>query len=162
MAGKTNIFIIGVIVVVLGIVGGAYINVMTDSDQAQPTGWADPDNMEMVKRGAAVYADQCGSCHGDNLQGQPNWRVAADDGILPAPPHDETGHTWHHPDGTLFEIIKLGGQKNAPQGFTSGMPPFEDNLSDADIWALLAFIKSRWPEKIRKRHAQMMERMAGN
>ena len=28
--------------------------------------------------------------------------------MLPAPPHNETGHTWHHPDEMLFAITKYG------------------------------------------------------
>ena len=82
--------------------------------------------------------------------------------MLPAPPHDASGHTWHHPDQLLFEITKFGGQKNAPEGFISAMPEFGDILNDEEIWASLAYIKSRWPENIRKRHAQMSERMKVN
>jgi S-disulfanyl-L-cysteine oxidoreductase SoxD len=158
MSEKSNLVIIGVSVLVLGLVGGAYVNVLTGDDEASTT-WADPDNAQLVERGSAIYAQTCAECHGDKLQGQPDWRVKNPDGTLPAPPHDETGHTWHHPDNLLFDTIKYGGQKNAPQGFTSGMLPYEDVLSDEEIMASLAYIKSRWPEEIRKRHAQMSQRM---
>ncbi|MCY4361382.1 MAG: c-type cytochrome, partial [Gammaproteobacteria bacterium] len=46
-----------------------------------------------VSAGQTLYQEQCAACHGANLEGQPNWRSANDDGTLPAPPHDETGHT---------------------------------------------------------------------
>lgn len=45
------------------------------------------DNRDVAK-GQTLYAEQCASCHGVDLKGQPNWRTAGDDGILPAPPHD--------------------------------------------------------------------------
>lgn len=108
--------------------------------------------------GAALYADNCASCHGAELEGQPNWRIAGEDGVLPAPPHDETGHTWHHPDKLLFDYTKLGGQETLRRmGVTSmksGMPGFGDTLSDAEIRAILDYIKSRWPAEIREVQAE--------
>ncbi len=62
-------------------------------------------------RGQVIYAEDCASCHGVNLEGQENWRAPTPDGIFPAPPHDTTGHTWHHDDTMLFEYTKFGGQK---------------------------------------------------
>ena len=61
-----------------------------------------PDNASVVAQGKEIYAANCASCHGDNLEGQPNWRSPDADGYLPAPPHDKSGHTWHHPDAMLF------------------------------------------------------------
>ena len=101
--------------------------------------------------GAAVYSEHCASCHGDDLQGQPNWRNRLPSGQMPAPAHDETGHTWHHPDWQLFEITKTGRNPLAPTTTTTDMPAFEGVLTDAEIEAVWDFIKSRWPEKIRER-----------
>ena len=58
--------------------------------------FADASDAARFAQGTTVYADQGGACHGANLEGQPNWRQRRADGLLPAPPHDETGHTWHH------------------------------------------------------------------
>lgn len=110
---------------------------------------ADPTNAEQVTAGQAVYAQHCAVCHGANLEGQPNWKQPLPTGGLPAPPHDETGHTWHHADTLLFKIVKFGGQSGADSSFQSNMPPFQNILSNAEIWAVLAFIKSHWPPKIR-------------
>jgi len=163
MPNKLNIIIIAVILIVLGVVGSVYVNVLdSDGNEVKVVGWADPDDKALVARGDAIYAEVCGTCHGANLEGQVDWRQKTEDGMLPAPPHDASGHTWHHPDNVLFEITKFGGQKNAPKGFISAMPGFGDVLSDSDIWAALAYIKSRWPEDIRKRHALMSERMKAN
>lgn len=101
--------------------------------------------------GGVLYSKHCASCHGANLEGQPDWKRRLPDGRLPAPPHDATGHTWHHADAYLFDVTKRGGQATAPAGFVSGMPAFEAALSDDEIWSILEFIKSRWPAEIRKR-----------
>lgn len=109
----------------------------------------------MLARGKAVYVAQCAACHGANLEGQPDWRQRRADGRLPAPPHDETGHTWHHPDQVLLEIIKYGVQRFAGPGYQSDMPAYEGRLSDDEIRAVLAWIKSRWPEPARRRQADI-------
>ncbi len=103
--------------------------------------------------GAALYQEHCAACHGAQLEGQPDWRSPGEDGLLPAPPHDETGHTWHHGDRLLFTYTALGGAETlARQGmdFESGMPGFAGILSDAEIWDILGFIKSTWPERVRE------------
>ena len=116
-----------------------------------PGGGADPNNPEQVELGKSVYAANCASCHGVRLEGQPDWRRRKPDGRLPAPPHDETGHTWHHADDQLFSMTKNGMKPPlAPEGYESDMPAFDDALSDEEIWAALAFIKSTWPIMARK------------
>lgn len=112
----------------------------------------DPGDPKLVARGQAVYDKECASCHGLNLEGQPSWRTRLPSGRMPAPPHDASGHTWHHPDEMLFGITKEGlvPGKYAPPGYQSDMPAFGGKLSDADIWAVLAYIKSRWPAEIRR------------
>ena len=71
---------------------------------------ADPGNVEMVALGQGVYRGHCASCHGDDLQGQASWRTRNADGTLKAPPHDESGHTWHHSDKVLFDYTKKIGR----------------------------------------------------
>lgn len=104
-----------------------------------------------IALGEQLYLQQCASCHGTNLEGQPNWRTPNDDGVLPAPPHDASGHTWHHDNALLFEYTKLGGRGAlAARGmtdFNSGMPAFEGILTDEDIWDILGYIQSTWPER---------------
>jgi mono/diheme cytochrome c family protein len=111
--------------------------------------WQDP---VAVARGAEVYAAQCASCHGVELEGQPDWRSPGPDGLLPAPPHDASGHTWHHPDGLLFRITKYGTEAVVGGGYRSAMMGFGDVLSDDDIIAVLAYIKSTWPPRVRAMH----------
>lgn len=102
-----------------------------------------------VERGMTIYQDQCAACHGANLQGQEDWRSRDENGLLPAPPHDETGHTWHHSDLLLFQITKFGTAAVVGDGYESNMPGFAETLSDAEILETLAFIKSTWPDRIK-------------
>jgi mono/diheme cytochrome c family protein len=115
---------------------------------------SNPGNPQAVALGQEVYAARCASCHGTNLEGQPNWQQELPTGGLPAPPHDETGHTWHHNDQSLFTTVKFGGQATAPSGFRSNMPAFAGVLSDEEIYAVLAYIKSTWPPKIQAAQQQ--------
>ncbi len=108
--------------------------------------------------GARVYAENCASCHGANLEGQPNWRQRNAQGRLPAPPHNARGHTWHHDDATLFGITKLGTAEFTGLPIESDMPAFKDILSDAEIRAVLAYIKSRWPARIRQQQDSINRR----
>ena len=106
-------------------------------------------NTKNVAQGEQIYQQHCASCHGKNLEGQPNWKTRNTQGRLPAPPHDETGHTWHHSDQLLFELTKYGMvPPNIPEGYESDMPAYKNVLSDEEIWLVLAYIKSRWPEEI--------------
>jgi mono/diheme cytochrome c family protein len=109
---------------------------------------ANPNNPRAVALGQQVYTARCASCHGPNLEGQPNWQQDLPTGGRPAPPHDETGHTWHHNDQSLFTTVKFGGQATAPEGYKSNMPAFGEVLSGEEIYAVLAYIKSTWSPDI--------------
>ena len=110
-----------------------------------------------IVAGARLYQQQCASCHGANLEGQPNWRSPNIVGVLPAPPHDASGHTWHHDNALLFEYTMLGGSRalaiRGVIGFNSGMPAFNDILTDEEIWEILSYIRSTWPERVQKTQA---------
>jgi mono/diheme cytochrome c family protein len=106
---------------------------------------ADPRDAARVALGSKIYAGHCAACHGARLEGQPEWRRRLPNGRMPAPPHDESGHTWHHADRVLFAITKNGlVPPNAPAGYQSDMPAFGGQLSDNEIWAVLSFIASHW------------------
>jgi len=103
-----------------------------------------PDDVKLTALGEKVYQAQCASCHGAKLEGQPEWQSRGADGRLPAPPHDASGHTWHHPDETLFRITKFGVAKAANlTDYKSAMPIYDGVLSDEEIVAVLSWIKSR-------------------
>lgn len=134
-------------------IGVAAIGVATllyNSGRDSGPAFIDPANQTLVIQGKAIYANNCASCHGATLQGQPNWRERLPNGRLLAPPHDKTGHTWHHPDGMLFDMVKNGlvPGKTAPPGYQSDMPAYGTILSDEEIIAVLTYIKSSWPPKV--------------
>lgn len=105
------------------------------------------DKSDMLSTGKKIYLSDCATCHGENLQGEANWQTVKENGILPAPPHDDSGHTWHHTDELLFDYIKKGGNYIIPGDFKSGMPGFEKTLSDEKIWTVLNYLKSQWSER---------------
>jgi mono/diheme cytochrome c family protein len=115
-----------------------------------------PADTQVTALGQQLYSAHCAACHGTRLEGQTNWRQRDAQGRLPAPPHDATGHTWHHPDDLLFRITKFGVAKAANlQSYDSSMPAYESVLTDAEIVAVLSWIKAQWPEDLRAKHDEM-------
>jgi mono/diheme cytochrome c family protein len=114
-----------------------------------------------VSHGALVYLDNCASCHGAKLEGQPDWQHVNVNGRLPAPPLNGTGHGWRHSDAELFHMIKFSVLAEAGPGYQTDMPAFEKTLSDADIQAVVAFIRSRWPAGIQAAQAFLNPDRAG-
>jgi mono/diheme cytochrome c family protein len=98
--------------------------------------------------GRQLYMDNCARCHGAQLEGQSDWMVRKPDGKLPAPPHDASGHTWHHSDAQLLTIVRDGLEAIAP-GYETDMPAFGETLTEAQIHDILEYIKSSWPERER-------------
>jgi len=119
--------------------------------------WEDP---EIVVMGEQVYDQYCASCHGADLEGQADWRSRDAAGYLPAPPHDETGHTWHHPDAMLVAITLHGTEALVGGDYRSNMMGFGDVLSEAEIIAALSFIKSTWPDEVIEIHNDINARAA--
>ncbi|WP_085026567.1 c-type cytochrome [Ensifer aridi] len=113
------------------------------------------DSAATIAVGKTLYADRCASCHGANLEGHPDWKSPLPSGRLPAPPHNASGHTWHHPDGVLFRITREGPAGVVGGGYQSDMPGFGNVMSDEEIRAVLTFIKSTWPERERQYQAEM-------
>ena len=102
-------------------------------------------NPALVAQGEELYAQYCANCHGADLEGQSDWKQAGPDGKLLPPPHDSSGHTWHHADDLLLAIIANGGDPAY-----STMPVFMDVLSDAEMRAVLTFIKTSWGQEERE------------
>lgn len=149
---KGNVLLAGVVIGVLSVMGYALI-----SRDSGPSGGmhADASNVQQVAAGEKIYNYACAECHGRDLRGEPNWKIPLPTGGLPAPPHDESGHTWHHPDSLLFSYTKFGGAAAVPAGTQSNMPAFEHLLSDEEIWSVLAYIKSSWPKSVQNKQARL-------
>lgn len=138
--------------VAVAVLGGWVWTRSGGEGQAGLLPWRDA---EAVALGAALYAEHCAACHGVELEGAGDWRTPEPGGFMPAPPHDDTGHTWHHPDAQLFALTKHGVEAIVGNGYRSNMPGFSDVLSDAEILAVLAYIKSTWPADIQARHDEI-------
>lgn len=155
MVNLSNIkyYVFGILFFVLS--GLIFIAVKSPIGQKQGA-LLNPADSENVTIGKNIYKENCASCHGINLEGQPDWMQPGVDQLLPAPPHDETGHTWHHSDEILFGITKHGVAKFLNlKNYKTNMPAYENTLSDEEIIAVLSYIKSTWPEDMRKRHDEM-------
>ena len=127
-----------------------------DDGQSDLTGWPPPP--DVVERGQTIYRAQCAACHGQNGEGEPNWTLQNADGTYPAPPHDSSGHTWHHPDGQLFEIVRDGGAQFESGSFRSRMPAWGETLTDEEIRAVLTYLKTLWGPDERAFQAEVSER----
>ena len=104
------------------------------------------------RRGQEVYNANCLSCHDGPTGG------AIDD--YP-PRHNANGHTWHHPDCAIAQVIRDGSQgvpEYAPPG-AAPMQPFKDRLSASDIDAVIAYIKTMWTPGERQAQASFTKEM---
>jgi mono/diheme cytochrome c family protein len=111
----------------------------------------------ILRTGAAVYQARCASCHGVRGEGAAGWTRPGPSGIYPAPPHDSTGHTWHHADGLLYRIVARGtaaalGDTLHPARY--GMPGFDSTLSPREIVAVVTYLKAGWTPAQRRREAE--------
>jgi mono/diheme cytochrome c family protein len=143
-----NLLLAGFLALVAGIFVASFIF------REPPELGADPTDQRLVALGRQVYDANCASCHGANLEGQPNWQQPNADGSMPAPPHDPSGHTWHHNDESLFATTKYGGAATSPVAAPNNMPAFGGTLTDREIWAVLAYIKSTWPPEVQAAQEQ--------
>ena len=102
-------------------------------------------------RGEAIFRANCAACHGPSGEGQLDWHIRKPDGLLPAPPLNGDGHTWHHGDGTLYRIVSQGGgifESPDLPNYKSGMPPFGEALSHDEIVAVINYLKNLWGDKM--------------
>jgi mono/diheme cytochrome c family protein len=150
----------GIIVSALLMLGAASLGAAAISAPS-PAHFADGDNVAAVANGHAIYETVCAACHGRNLEGQPLWQVDDQYAHRRAPAHDASGHTWMHSDEALFQMVKTGRFPDWPKDATSYMPAYGGHLSDGEIVAVLAFIKSRWPLGLRVSQALLNPGLAG-
>jgi mono/diheme cytochrome c family protein len=113
----------------------------------------DPSDAAQVEAGRRIYGSACAACHGTSLQGQPDWQTRLPNGRLPAPPLDASGSSWRHSDRMLFAISKKGPAAY-PVNYETDMPAFGSQLTDQEIAATLAYVKSTWPLDVQRRQTQ--------
>ena len=79
-----------------------------DSGQSRPPPPLPP------RTGQAIFAATCAACHGAAGEGQPNWHIRNEDGTLPAPPLNGTGHNEPQAAGRMkIRTTQLSGSWHA-------------------------------------------------
>ena len=151
---KNSLSILLALAALLFIGGGAMIMFYRTTPAQTITVNAQPVSTEQIALGKQVYNANCATCHGINAEGQPNWKIPDENGVFPAPPHNSEGHTWHHADDLLLEIITDGGGTFSP---TSGMPGYKDVLTEEEMVTVLAYIKTFWGAEEMGFQNQMMQ-----
>ncbi|WP_439817689.1 c-type cytochrome [Zavarzinia sp. CC-PAN008] len=106
--------------------------------------WPDAGNATLVQQGARLAQAHCATCHGADLAGQPGWQQPRPDGSVAAPPLDASGPAWQRADAALFAIIARGPEAGTA-GVLSPMPGFADRMTADEVWAVIAYLRSRWP-----------------
>lgn len=145
---------LGLVVVIMALVGLIYV-LADPTKKVNASGILMPNDEAIVTRGKEIYLQNCASCHGEDLKGEAKWQERDAEGYLPAPPHNIDGHTWHHPDSYLFSMTKYGIEKMIGKKYPNNMPAYEGKLSDAEIIAVLSYIKNTWPKRIQQQHDRM-------
>lgn len=124
--------------------------VFWDRESVKRADGPDPANAAQVQLGRSLYFAHCAYCHGDALEGKPGWEQTFPQGGRPATPLDADGPAPVRSDDALFDIVKYGGQPFSPRGYRNDMPGYEHRLTDAEIWAVIAYMQKQWPEPVRE------------
>lgn len=119
-----------------------------------------PLDPAQIARGRQVYVQYCARCHGPNAEGAPNWQVPDARGDMPAPPHDDHGHTWRHSDAQLAEIIRNGLRDPFNKTSELTMPPFRAELTEAQVRDVIVYFKSLWSPEHRTYQEEQNHRPA--
>jgi mono/diheme cytochrome c family protein len=146
LLSQRNVVIGFVVVCVLALV--VFVIRSSSRSSTAAVNRADVTNAKLVAQGQQIYVTRCAGCHGSDLKGEQGWPQRRPNGAMPASPLDQSGQAWQRNDQWLFATIKYGGQATASPGYASSMPAF-DGLTDADIWAVISYIKSTWPSRTR-------------
>ncbi len=85
--------------------------------------------------GKRLFLQNCTGCHGDD--GKAELAVVAEATDLTQPKGYKDGTA----EGELFRNIR--------DGAGSQMPPFKDTLNEQEIWNLVNFVRSLWPDAMR-------------
>ena len=144
--------------VCLGLVGVGLIGLAMGCGRSPEVAIPSPGAVEL---GAQLYAAKCQTCHGGATGG----------GMMDIPPrHNANGHTWHHPDCQLVAIVLNGPEASGGMGGmmrdmmgasqdTPRMPAFRGQLTEEEVLAILAYIKTWWTEEQRAWQAQVSTRV---
>ena len=126
------------------------VSLLSGCDAFQGSSPQQADEAELVRvtapavivAGASLYQRHCAGCHGENAEGDPDWRQRNADGKYPPPPLNGQGHAWHHSKQWLVEMIAEGSE---PEG---NMPAWEGRLDQSEMESIVAWFQAQWPDMI--------------
>jgi mono/diheme cytochrome c family protein len=142
---------------IVGLVGCASSGSNSSQTGSAGDGSSQPLDQAQVERDQAVYQSSCAQCHGANGEGDPLWQQRNPDGTYRPPPHDPSGHTWHHSDGILFKVVQGGGAVYESSNFQSRMPAFGEHRDSEEIKDVITYIKSLWGSSERASQAKISQ-----
>jgi len=120
----------------LGAMAGYLKSLAATSEAAQPASAAAPAEEQVLAEGGRLYAAQCAACHGDDGKGRsPAYPpLAGNRAVTMTPAVNAIRMTVNggFPPGTLGN----------PRPY--GMPPFGHELDDAQVAAVLTWIRASW------------------
>ncbi|MCI0549940.1 MAG: cytochrome c [Anaerolineae bacterium] len=149
---KANSLLLALILLMLLIIASCSVQPSTPFTNPQGTTYPPPPIIDaaQVKLGKQVYQATCAVCHGANAEGAPNWQTPDAQGNFLSPPHDDNGHTWHHSDRVLYEMIRDGMRDPLRPNSAFRMPAFGNRLSDPETRSVIAYFKSLWSPEHRE------------
>lgn len=97
------------------------------------------DSESLADRGHDIYAKRCADCHGENGEGVP--------GVYP--PLDGNSSVVEPSGINAARAVLLGGFAPLTQGNPRpySMPPYAQQLSDADVAAVVTYIRQAWSNR---------------
>lgn len=149
---KANILIVTFFLLIMLIIASCSSQPPTPFTNLQGTPYPPVPTIDrtQVKLGRQVHEATCAVCHGVNAEGAPHWMTPDAQGNQLAPPHGDNGHTWHHSDRVLYEMIRDGMRDPLRPDSPFRMPAFVNRLSDAEIRAVIAYFQSLWSPEYRQ------------
>lgn len=131
-----------VTVMLASVLSGCDVFQGSSLQQAEEAGLVRVTDPAVIVAGASLYQRHCAECHGDNAEGDADWRQRNDEGKYPPPPLNGRGHAWHHSKQRLVEMIAEG---SGPGG---NMPAWEGKLNHGEMESVIAWLQAQWPDMI--------------
>ncbi|MGH7857412.1 MAG: c-type cytochrome [Candidatus Binatia bacterium] len=85
---------------------------------------------QLVAEGRRLFESSCAACHGIDLRGTDGWPPLLDPIYAPN----------HHPDQAFYNAVENGVQ---PHHWNFGPMPPQLRFSEADVEAIVAYVRSR-------------------
>ncbi|MGD0136595.1 MAG: cytochrome c [Bryobacteraceae bacterium] len=124
------------IIALLAFAASADTSAKLTRDDAKKLKSPEANTRKSIDRGRVIFLQNCTSCHGEDGKAEGSLVASATD--LTSPKLYNSGTS----EGEIFRSIRDGAGDQ--------MPAFQSQLAnETDIWNLVNFIRSLWPESMR-------------